>query len=310
MQTYVISYDDVEALNKKIDEIKDALNMEFDVSKYDLEEDSIYDVIDDCNTISLFQDPKFIIVKSAERIESISDKQLKELLMALNDLESNNILIFCLDLDNESKAKDKINKIKKYSLNIEIRLKNISLEDYTNNRMKNDGYIIDNDAINLLCSYSSSLLQLRSNIEILECFKMDNKKIDINDIELLIRKPLEDNVYNLVNAVLKNDKKLAYSIYKDLMITDISSTNLVALLLNKFQEIYNAYYLVKSKYSQQDIANLYNISPNRAYYVMNEARSANIYDIKKNIQDLNNLEYNIKSGKINQDLGFELFLLN
>lgn len=310
MQTYVISYDDVEALNKKIDEIKDALNMSFDVSKYDLEEDSIYDVIDDCNTISLFQDPKFVIVKSAEKLESISDKQLKELLMALNDLESNNILIFCLDLDNESKAKDKISKIKKYSLNIEIRFKNISLEDYTNARMKEDGYTINNDAINLLCSYSSSLLQLRSNIDMLECFKMDNKTININDIELLIRKPLEDNVYNLVNAVLKNDKKLAYSIYKDLMITDISSTNLVALLLNKFQEIYNAYYLVKSKYSQQDIANLYNISPNRAYYVMNEARSANIYDIKKNIQDLNNLEYNIKSGKINQDLGFELFLLN
>lgn len=310
MQTYVISYDDIEALNKKIEEIKDALNMTFDESKYDLMDDNIYSVIDEVNTISLFSDPKFVVVKSAEKLDSITEKQLKELLMTINDIESNNVLIFCVDLNSDSKSKENINRVKKFALSIEIRFKNISLEDYAREKTLSDGYKITEDAINMVSNYSTNLLQLRSNLEILECFTSGINKIEEKDVELLIKKPLEDNVFTLVNAVLKNDKVLAYNVYKDLMVSNIVVTYLISLLLTRFQELYNCYYLVKSKLDQQSIANILNISTNKAYYVMNDIKNANINDIKEHIKRLSDLEYKIKSGKINQDLGFELYLLN
>ena len=51
MYNYLISSDDIEALNNKIEEIKKSFNQEFDVVRYDLEEDSLYQIIDELATI-------------------------------------------------------------------------------------------------------------------------------------------------------------------------------------------------------------------------------------------------------------------
>ena len=57
MYNYLISSDDIEALNNKIEEIYKSFNIEFDSSKYDLEEDNLYSIIDELSTISLFDNP-------------------------------------------------------------------------------------------------------------------------------------------------------------------------------------------------------------------------------------------------------------
>ena len=308
MFNYIISTDDISAAMKKIEEIKESLSSEYDDIGYDLEEESVYSLIDELTTISLFDSPKFIVVKNSEAIEGISDKQAVELFSAMNNRDSENVVVFVF-AKNFDLRKDNINKLKRYSTLFDVRIKNISLDDYAKKSFMEDEYQVSDSSISLLASYVDSLSSMQMAIEILKLYKVDTKKIDANDIELMIQKPLEENVYNLIDAVLSNHTKEVFSIYKDLQIKKIPASYLVSLLINKFQEIYNVSILIKSNVQQAEIASIFNVSAGRAYYMMKNAKASNLNKIKDNLDYLNQLDANIKSGMIKDDLGLELFFL-
>lgn len=305
---YIISSDDKEAASNKIEEIKKSIQQEYDEVSYDLEDDGIYSIIDELTTISLFSTPKFVVVKSANGILNVSDKALKELFKAMNDISSENILIL-LFLNGFDYNNEKLIQLKKYASMIDIKLKNIPLDQYITNSLKEAGYEIDSNALSLFISYQEDLSSIKSSIELLKCYKKDERIITDKDIKQMIAPPLEDNVYQLVEAVLDNDKKRMFSNFKDLKLQSIQASYLVSLLINKFQELYNVSILVKSNTSQQDIANIFNVSSGRAYYMIKNAKNTNLSIIKQNLNLLNDLEYNIKNGKIDQNLGLELYFL-
>ena len=133
MKTFIISTDDYSVGKRKIEEIRNSVIGEVDDATYDLDEDSLYDVIDELNTISLFDNIKFIVCKSAEKMVDFKDSAIKEFQNVLADQESNNYLILITTVGFSKLSGDKLEiykKIKGYATYYEIMVKNISLEDY------------------------------------------------------------------------------------------------------------------------------------------------------------------------------------
>ena len=126
MYNYLISSDDIEALNNKIEEINKSFNQQFDVVRYDLEEDSLYQIIDELATISLFDNLKFVIVKSANNIKNASEKQLNELLMVMNNKESSNVIVFT-ELDKLDFKEENLARLRKYSIYFDIKIRKHSI---------------------------------------------------------------------------------------------------------------------------------------------------------------------------------------
>ncbi|MBQ9899867.1 MAG: DNA polymerase III subunit delta [Acholeplasmatales bacterium] len=308
MYNYLISSDDIEALNDKILEINNSYKLDFDVIRYDLEDDDIYSIIDDVSTISLFDNPKFIIVKSANNIASASEKKVTELLKALNDKDSNNVVVFT-EMDKLDLKDDNISRLKKYCIYFDIRIKNIPLDEYAKNYLKKNEYEIDEQALVQLIKYSVNMANLKNNLDILISFKADTKKISVMDVTNMVKQPLDDNIYSLIDMVLNNNKKAIFKIYNDFRIENIAPTFIISMLLNKFQEMYDVYVLVKGGADQQSIINLFNVSNGKAYYMIKNSKQVSIEEIKRNLDELINLDYNIKSGKVDQYLGLELYLL-
>ena len=308
MFNYLILGDDFESINLKIEEIKKNFESDFEFSKYDLKEDDLYQIVDDINTVSLFDSLKFVIVKNASEIENTSEKKLNELLKINNNYNSNNVLVLVeankLDLKNE-----KIARLKKYSTYIEIKTKNLMLDDLAKKILDDNGYKYDIDAIDLLKDYSQNYTAIKNNLDILMMYKADTKEITFKDINLMITKPLDDNIYDLVNAVLSKNKQSIFSHYNDLKTKNVQATYILGLLINKFQEIYNVFILAKSGMNQEKIAEIFNVSSGRAYYMIKNTRNTNLNEIKRNLDDLNELEFKIKSGVIDQTLGLELYFL-
>lgn len=308
MYNYIITTDDIAAGIRKIDEIRQSLNMELDESSYDLEDDSIYSIIDELSTVSLFDTTKFIVVKQAEAVCKITDKALRELCSIMNNINSNNVLILFISNSFDFKNEN-YNKIKRYATTIDIKLKNIAIDEYIKDSFKKEGFQIDNQALSLMTTYIENMTQAATYIDLLIAYKFNEKIITVDDINLMISKPLEDNVYQLVEAVLENNKKRIFSCYNDLKTINVQPSYIVSMLINKFQEIFNVYTLLKGGMSQADIADLFNVSSGRAYYMVKNAKKTNMNDIKNNLSYLNDLEYGIKSGKIDQTLGLELYFL-
>ena len=227
----------------------------------------------------------------------------------MNNRDSENVIIFLFTKDSDYYKSEKYQHLKKYSSYIDVRIKNISLDEYAKREFAKDEYVVADQTISLLVSYVDSLSSLKRAIEILECYKFDEKKIISKDVSLMVAKPLDDNVYQLVEEVLSKNVKAVFSIYKDLKIINVQPSFLISLLINKFQEMYNVSILLKGNVTQAEIASIFNVSSGRAYYMIKNAKSTNLSKIKDNLDYLCKLDARIKSGKIDQTLGLELFFL-
>ena len=305
---YKISAEEKEEAKEKIEEIRKSIKLDFDYSEYDLEEDGLYPIIDELTTISLFDNPKFIVINSSENIIKANDKAFVELLTAMNSQENDNVLVFIF-LNGFDQKNERLSRIKRYSSFIEINLKNMPLDEYARNVFSKDGYQIDEHTISFLVLYTASLASLKQSINILECYKYQEKIITDDDVKRLVVPPLEDNVYNLIDSVIQKDKARIFSILADFKKENIQYSFLVSLLINKFQEMYNVNILAKSGITQADIQDLFNVSSGKAYYMLKNAKAVDTYEIKKNLSMLNDLDYQIKTGKVDQNIGLELYFL-
>jgi len=308
MYNYLISSDDIEALNNKIEEIRKSFNQDFDVIRYDLGEDSLYSIIDELSTISLFDNPKFVIVKQANEIAEKPEKQITELLKTINNRESVNVIIFT-DLNKIDFKNENLANLRKYTIYFDIKIRNIPLDQYAHDYLLKFGFTIDSQALTELVKYSVNLATLRNNLEILMCYKDENKKITSFDVNLMIKQPLEDNIFSLIDMVLNNNKKAIFKMYNDFKTENISPTYIISMLINKFQEMYDVYHLAKGGADQQTIMDLFNVSSGKAYYMMKNAKQASLDDIKRNLDELMDLDYKIKAGLMDQYLGLEFYLL-
>lgn len=306
---YLITSDDSLAAKDKIEEIKKAIDPSYEELNYDLEDDSLGDVVDELTTISLFDNPKFVVVKNAHKIISIKGESIKNLYKAMNNLDSQNVLIL-LFLENVDFKSDTFETLRRYANLIDVRVKNIPIDQYIKNYLNSNDYQIEDDALNLLITYVDDLYSLKSSLDMLICYKKDDKKIELKDIKKMINPPMDDNIYSIIDAVINKDKKRCFECLRDLKLHSVKASYIISLLINKFQEMYNVAILIKANTSQNDIANIFNVKPGRAFYMMKAAKSSSIQQIKKNLLLLTELDLDIKSGKKDENLGLELYLLN
>ena len=172
-QNYIIVCDDYLAINEYIDKICQDIKVEYDKFDYDLDDDGLYSIVDELSTISLFDNLKVVVVKSIDKITNYSAKAFSDLLSAMNNLESENILIMTslkVLPDNE-----RISKLKKYSSLIDLRLKNINLKEYIDRLIATNGFSIDENAVTLLLSYNLELSELSNDLKKLMCYDFDCK---------------------------------------------------------------------------------------------------------------------------------------
>ncbi len=306
---YIITSDDSLALKDKISEIKKALDPSYEEIYYDLEDDSLQSLIDELSTISLFDNPKFVIVKNSNKLVNMKNESLLDLYKAMNNTDSQNVLILQILNLSDFKA-DTFETLKRYSTLIDVRIKNIPKEEYIKNYFNKDNYQIDDEATNLLITYVDDLYSLKTAMDQLMCYKMEDKIIKANDIKKMITPPLDDNIYSIIDSVINNDKKRSFECLNHLKLHSVRSSYIISLLINKFQEMYNVSLLVKANMNQNDIASVFNVKPGRAYYMIKASKSSSISLIKRNLDLLNKLDLNIKSGLEDENLGLELYLLN
>lgn len=311
MVNFIIKTDDYAMAEEKINTIVRSLDNP-DVLSYDLNDDNLYSLIDELTTVSLFDNQKVIILKSGNELLSEKEEKIDELVNAMVDNSNSNVLIIVdseFDLKSAERFK-KYSQIRKYAQEFDLRVSNIKLDDYSKNSFERDGYVITDDANNMLCNSSVSLSMLKNNIEKLKCYKSDDRNITWEDIDLLVTKPIDEDVYSLTNAVLRHDKKLIFQLYEGFKYISIQPTYLLSLLINKFQELYNVHIIARGNVKQADIATMFNISSGRAFHLLKDSKNQSLEEIKFNLEYLNKLDYDIKRGRIDAGIGLEMYFLS
>lgn len=286
-------------------EIKDILQKETDYSlvKYDLLDDNIKIIIEDINTFNLFNNKKIIICNNFLKIQD------EELLIKYLSNQNDNILIFT-ELNRVDERKKIIKEIR--AKGKVINTNNDDLFSFIKSEFGD--YSIGPLSINLLKDYcNNDYNRLKNEIEKLKIYKLDDKKVTNEDIKLLVKKGFDSNIFSLLDAIDKKNKKDIFKIYNELINSNEDELKLISVLASNYKLIYKVKELIKSNNDEECIEKLSSPSkkfhPYRFKILKEKSYNYSSKELLKNIKSLSDLDIKIKKGEINKKNGFELFLL-
>ena len=173
--------------------------------------------------------------------------------------------------------------------------------------IKNAKVEINQDALEEL------ILRIPTNIQSwkneFEKLKLFNTKLTIEDVCSLVPKTLEDDIFMMVNAVLKKDLKKAVFIMEDLLVAKRDQIEMVSILANQFRLMFQCACFMEAHYSEREIVDELNIHPYRVKKALEACRNTTVDGIFSLLSSLADLDQKIKLGRIDKSLGFELFLV-
>lgn len=167
--------------------------------------------------------------------------------------------------------------------------------------------VIDKDALSELVDRTNGDVGLFLNSVTKLTLYTDH--IRYRDVDLLVTKPLEDNTFNIFNLLLDGKNAEAVKLFKDLRVNNVEPVTLIGQLANSFRLLYQIAYLRKKKMSNDEIASELKIKPGRVYILSRYISLLSEETLRKTLDDLYQLDLDIKSGQVDRFYAFELFLL-
>ncbi len=300
---------------KKI--IKDNLEVidDFHVIKFMADEVTIQDIVFEADQTSLTGERKAIIVyhpyflsssKTKEKIESLQDyKVLMEYLESPNTFTD---LIFVLEAD-KLNERSEIVKLLKVKAKV-IEAKEITKDEwprFIQQYFQKLNVSIDPDATSeLAVRVEGDAMRFVNEAKKLALY---TDHITYDDIQTMVARPLEENAFLIYDCLLKKDKSKAISIYRDLLVEGSEPVQLVGMLANQFRLLSEVSYLSTQYSSNNEIARILGVHEYRVKLSRDHLRRITYKKILKKIDELYQLDLDIKSGVVDRFFAFEMFLI-
>lgn len=283
-----------------------------DINRYNLEETTLQQIIDDASTISLFQNKKMIIIDNAYIFCSINKKLPEQnvdlLIKYIENSNPNTILVFVALKEKIDTRKKVVTILKKYGY----------IEEYNNiNNISKiiadlfSPYQIDNKCINLLINRVGNDLNLiSSEINKIKIYKDNDYKITESDILNLTHKNIDMDIFKFIDNILSSKKKESLECLEEMIKYGEEPIAIIIMLANQIRIMYQSKLLIKKGYSEHEISNILEIHEYRVKKALEKGRNFTDKKMLSKLEELADLDYNIKSGKIDKNIGLELFILN
>lgn len=303
-------------VNSKVNEIvknflEDDVN-EFTCITYDAEKISLQDIVSDANTLPFGFDKKVVIIKNPYFLSSSKEPKLSfdvnyDVFLDYLKNDSNDsmiILSFVGEIDNR---KNLVKQIKGYAKIYEIsdidknEWSTIAKRLFIEKNVK-----IKDDALEIFVNRTNN--DLGYMMREVEKLALYSNVINKEDVEVLVSRPLEENSFLMVDAIINNDLNSLLSIYNDLKLQNEEPTRILGLLTNQLSLQYQVGSL-SSRYSEKEIASILNIHPYRVKLMLQKMRKINNDDIMYIINKMAKLDLDIKTGEIDKFQGIELFFI-
>ncbi len=294
---------------------------DFNFIRFDAETTPIGEIMNECDYMPLGCDKKIVSItncyfftKSLKTLKTEKDQDWDKFLEYIDRPSEGCDIIFSLVTNKLDEKNDIYQLLFKKG---EDQFKKIEQTDLTRDGFVDYALHLFNDRLNTsitteaakeLCARSNNDLDMLFNNAVKLSAYTDH--VTYSDVCLLVTRPLEENSFQIFNHLLKGKIDSAISVYRDLKVTNVEPVTLISLLANQFRTLNEVSYLVKQKKSDNEIASELGLNPVRAKILRENTRSIAPYRINSVLDDLYNLDVEIKSGLVDRYYAFELFLVN
>lgn len=308
---YLLYGSDGAILNKEINDLEKKLDIsDTDIIYYNI--DDIDGIINEASTIGMFSLNKFIIINMDSYFKDKKDIPNINLLENYFDsYNSNSYLVFVCNSDSIDSRKKIVNLIKKYGIVKKLEVNDNYLNDYVNNYLKDNGYKINNgDVVYFINRVGNNINNVTNELDKLMLYKINDKIINRNDIDLLTVENIDDSIYDLVNCILKNDNEKAIKLYNNFIDNGMDVNQIVAIIAAQIRLLYQVKRLYNSGKSNDEIAKILEFkSVYRVKYLLSDSYYYSESDLVKYLSKLADIDNAIKTSNGDGNMLMQLFIV-
>lgn len=298
-------------INQKIQSIIQDIQKdhECDIITYNLQNTSLNEVMQEAMTAPFFAERKVIVAANAQFLgtDSQGDTSLLESFLNHPLLENTLILVGNFEkpdarkkivklvqstchaisfgiLNEQEKRTYILNKICELKIKANDQLKNMMAE-----RLPLDVRVID-EQLTKCALYPDEL-----NEEILS---------------LLLPRPLDDDIFKMIESILKGKTKTAFQLYQDMIALNNDPIYLIAVMATSIRFYYQVKVLSLRGLGEEAIARELKAHPYRVKLTLRNVFGLSADTLLQLLDELANCDQAIKNGILPKNLAFELFLIH
>ncbi len=290
-------------------------DQEVNVSYYDLEETPIEDVVTDAETYPFFGERKIIIADNPVFMKAKPDKlpfehDVEALQSYLTNPADYSILVITAPYEKIDERKKIFKLFKKQGETVPcMPVKEWNLEEWITSIAGELNIQVPTDLHELIIQeVGTNLMVLRSEMEKLALNAGEGATITREMAESLLSHSAEASGLKLVDAVMERNLSKAIHIYKDLTRMNEDPIALTALLASQFRIILQAKILKQKGYAQNQMKQYIKAHPYVIKMAVKREQHFTFHELEQIMDKLTETDQNIKQGKVEKSLAFELLL--
>lgn len=285
-------------------------------SQFDLNEVPVSQLLAEVESSPFFGDYRLVFAENpffltGEKPKNALDHDLEALISYLENPLETTILVFWLNREKMDERKKITKRLKKNATLIDVQpMKEGDVRRYLQQSIANDGLTFSREAFDLFFFLTdASLSKAMRELTKIRLFANEGMTVSKEIIESLVPRSLEQNVFDLTGRVLEGKAQEALQLYDELQVQGEETIKINAILISQIRLLLQVRLLQNIGYQQGAIGETIRIHPYRIKLAVQQARKFEVKQLAHLYDELIENDYKIKTGQMDKDLIFQLFVL-
>ena len=177
-------------------------------------------------------------------------------------------------------------------------------------RLKREGKNITGSVMQLfLTKTGTDMGNIDRELEKLRCYTLDRDVITAEDVEAVVTEQTTNKIFEMVNAVAEHNQRRALDLYYDLLTLKEPPMRIMFLISRQFQILFHIRDMAAKGLDQQTMAKKAGIPPFAVRKNVSQAKGFTMEQLKQALCDGAELEEAVKTGRMDDQMAVELFLM-
>ncbi len=298
------TYRSRQKLNEVVGHYKKIHKSGLDLKYFDLREEDFQDFKGQFQSVSMFAGKKLFILEDVSQNKDFKERFLEN---AKKFANSENAILF---YEAGEAPKDKFfASLKKIGECQEFKsLEGQKLRNWVRKELKEYGSEINEKALNKLIDFvGNNLWQMGNEIKKLASYK-NKKKIEEEDIELLVKPEIETDIFKTIDALAARNKKQAIELLHEHIDKGDSPLYLLSMINFQFRNLLIIKDLIEKRKPFYAFSKETGLHPYVIKKSCNSAQKFTFQELKKIYQKIFQVDLGIKTGRIEPGVALDVFI--
>lgn len=177
-------------------------------------------------------------------------------------------------------------------------------------RLKKEGKNITGNVMQLFLSKTGTDMgNIDRELEKLICYTLERDVITAEDVEAIATEQTTNKIFDMVNAIAEHNQRKALDLYYDLLTLKEPPMRIMYLITRQFQILLNIRDMARQGLDNQTMAKKAGIPPFAVKRNVTQAKGFTIAQIKQALVEGVELEEAVKTGRMDDQMAVELFIM-